>query len=832
MKNCSTNRRSFLPFVSCLKEKKHMNLFTKYLVFYAVLLLTFSCTNQESSPRKTDEFNEGWKFIPGDGKGRESFDFDDSKWRELRLPHDWSIEGEFSKDHPAGVGGGALPGGIGWYRKTFKLSSENKGKMVFIDFDGVYMNSEVWINGKYLGKRPFGYISFRHDLTAFLNFGDSANVIAVKVDNSQQPNSRWYSGSGIYGNVWMVKTGKVYVEKSGTYVTTPKVDHTSASVSLKTSLRNAGASDVPVKLQTSILDPEGKVVSEIETESSIIKNAGRELGQEFIVADPQLWSLENPKLYKAVTKVVANGEVTDQYETIFGIRYFSFDADKGFSLNGISTKIKGVCNHHDLGCLGSAVNTRALERRLEILKDMGCNGIRTSHNPPAPELLELCDKMGFIVMDETFDMWKKKKSDFDYSMYWDEWHKRDLSDHIKRDRNHPSVFVWSIGNEIPEQWGDDTSGRVIARELAAIVRELDKTRPITSATNDVNTYNHIIKSGALDLLGYNYNHDKFKDFHKTYPGRKLIITESTSALATRGSYDMPSDTIRRWPVRWDLPFTGGNKDNSCSAYDNCSAPWGSTHEETWKVVKKYDHISGMYIWTGFDYLGEPTPYVWPSRSSYFGIMDLCGFPKDVFYMYQSEWTDKPMLHIFPHWNWKPGEVVDVWAYYNNADEAELFLNGKSLGIKKKAGEDLHVFWRIPFQAGELKAVSRKNGKEVLTKAISTAGAPAKIILEADRNEIKADGKDLSFITVKVVDKDGRLVPYADNMVKFSLEGKGKIAGVDNGSQTSTEPFKANYRKAFHGLCQALIQSSGGEGSVILTAASDGLEPAKVKILVK
>jgi beta-galactosidase len=812
-----------------------MKIFIKYTVlFFSSILLFSSCTNSETSKRSIEEFNKEWRFTLANEKGSESQGFDDAKWRELRLPHDWSIEGTFNKDYPAGVGGGALPGGIGWYRKAFKLSAEDKDKVVLIDFDGVYMNSEVWINGKPLGKRPFGYISFRYELTPYLKFGDSTNVIAVKVDNSQQPNSRWYSGSGIYGNVWLVKTGKVYVDKSGTYVTTPKVDQQSASVSLKISLRNASGGNIIVKLKTTLFDPKGNVVSKLETESPVNKDAISEVGQEFSVSAPLLWSVEKPNLYKAVTEVVVNGKITDQYETTFGIRYFSFDADKGFSLNGVPTKIKGVCNHHDLGCLGTAVNTRALERRLEILKEMGCNGIRTSHNPPSPELLQLCDQMGFIVMDETFDMWKKKKSDFDYSNYWDEWHERDLRDHIKRDRNHPSVFVWSIGNEILEQWGgdEDTSGRVIARELAAIVRELDITRPITSATNDVNTYNNIIKSGALDLFGYNYNHDKVKDFHKTYPGKKLIITESTSALATRGSYDMPSDTIRRWPVRWDIPLTTGNKDNSCSAYDNCSTPWGSTHEETWKVVKKYDHISGMYVWTGFDYLGEPTPYSWPSRSSYFGILDLCGFPKDAFYIYQSEWTDKPMLHIFPHWNWKAGEMVDVWAYYNNADEVELFLNSKSLGIKKKQGEDLHVFWRIPYEPGELKAVSRKTGKEVLTKTLSTAGTPAKIILEADRLEIKADGKDLSFVTVKVVDKEGRLVPSADNMIKFAIAGEGEIAGVDNGSQTSLEPFKANYRKAFHGLCQAVIRSKEKESNVKLIATSEGLESATVNILIK
>jgi beta-galactosidase len=809
----------------------------KYLPFFFSAFLFFSsCAKSDKyqgPSRITEEFNKDWKFNLGDNETAKSYVFDDSQWRTLRLPHDWSIEGEFSEKNPAGVGGGALPGGIGWYRKTFKLPAGDKEKIIFVDFDAVYRNSEVWINGQYLGKRPFGYISFRFELTKYLKFGDSTNVIAVKVDNSQQPNSRWYSGSGIYDNVWLVKTGKAYVVQSGTYVTTPKVDQKSATVSLKTSVRNVSADKKPLKLRTKIFDPGSNLISNLETDVPANNDSIQTVAQEFAVAAPQLWSVDSPNLYKAVTEVVSDGEVTDRYETIFGIRYFDFDVDKGFSLNGVRLKIKGVCNHHDLGSLGAAVNRRALERRLEILKDMGCNGIRTSHNPPSPQLLELCDKMGFIVMDETFDMWKKKKSDFDYSMYWAEWHKRDLSDHIKRDRNHPSVFIWSIGNEIPEQWGGegDTSGKVIARELAGIVRELD-SRPITSAANEINISNNIINSGALDLIGYNYHQDQFKDFPKTCPGKKLIVTESTSALATRGSYDMPSDKIRRWPVRWDLPFTDGNKDNSCSAYDNCSTPWGSTHEETWREVKKLDFASGMFVWTGFDYIGEPTPYVWPSRSSYFGILDLCGFPKDAFYMYQSEWTSKPVLYIFPHWNWKAGQTVDVWAYYNNADEAELFLNGKSLGVKKKKGEDLHVFWRIPFQPGELKAVSRKDGKEVLTKTINTAGAPAKIVLEADRSEIDANGKDLSFITVKVVDKEGRVVPDAENLVSFTLAGEAEIAGVDNGSQTSHESFKADKRKAFHGLCQVIIRSKEKAGSLKLTAMSEGLETVSATIILK
>ena len=582
-------------------------------------------------------------------------------------------------------------------------------------------------------------------------------------------------------------------------------------------------------IRTVVLDEEGKKAAETETKNVTAKNSVSEVSQDVTVHIPILWTLENPQLYRAVTTIECNGKVCDDYETAFGIRTFVFDVDKGFSLNGKHVKINGVCDHHDLGCLGSAVNKRALERQLEMLKAMGCNAIRTSHNPPAPELLDLCDRMGFIVMDEAFDMWKKKKTDFDYSLDWDTWHRQDLADMILRDRNHPSVFIWSIGNEIVEQWDkQDSSGTVIARELGALVKSLDSTRLVTSALNDPVPSNPLFRSGALDLIGNNYSIDKYSNFPKNFPGKKFIATETVSALATRGHYDMPSDTIRRWPTRWDIPFNSGNPDNTCSSNDNCSAPWGSTHEETWKVMKKYDFLSGMFIWTGFDYIGEPTPYGWPSRSSYFGIIDLAGFPKDVYYMYQSEWTDKPVLHLFPHWNWKTSDTVDVWAY-TNCEEVELFLNGQSLGTKKKVGDALHLMWKVPFSPGTLKAVGRTEGKEILTQEIKTAGAPAKIVLEADRNVISADGKDLSFVTVKVLDEAGTLVPNADNLIHLSVSSGGRIVGVDNGLQTSHESFKAHDRKAFNGLCLSVIQSTEKAGRITLEARSDGLKESSIVI---
>ncbi len=808
------------PFV-----KKAARLFG--LSLFAVL---FTLVGYGQQARTVADFDRGWHFHLGDVSGGEKQGLNDGGWRMLNLPHDWSIEGKFSKENPATPEGGALPGGIGWYRKTFTVPAEQEDKLVYIDFDGVYQKNDVWINGHHLGFRPNGYISFRYELTPYLNWGGK-NIIAVKVDNSVQPNSRWYSGSGIYRNVWLVTTNNVAaIDHWGTYVAASQVGNDRATVNIETHINKFNTANRTLRLKTIIYSREGKEVASNTIPVSTNNRKNELLKQAIKINNPELWSVDRPYLYKVVSQVLSGTIVIDSYATSLGVRYFNFDADKGFSLNGKPMKILGVCNHHDLGSLGAAINTRALERQLQILKAMGCNGIRTSHNPPAPELLDLCDKMGFIVMDEAFDCWEWKKAKYDYHLYFKEWHKRDLEDQVLRDRNHPSVFIWSIGNEIPQQ-GDTTALR-ITPELAGIVHSLDRTRPITAANDHPDKGNKIIQSGALDLIGYNYHEFDYGTFHQRFPGKKFIATETTSGLETRGHYDTPSDSIRIWPSRWDKPFTDGNPDNSVSAYDNVRPAWGSTHEATWKVMKRYDFLSGMFIWTGFDYLGEPTPYSWPSRSSYFGIIDLAGFPKDIYYMYQSEWTNKPVLHIFPHWNWEPGKTVDVWAFYNNADEVELFLNGKSVGIKKKIGEDLHVMWRLKYEPGTLKAVSRKDGKVVLTHEIHTAGVPAKIELVADRKNIKADGKDLSFITVRILDKDGNLVPNADNRVDFKINGEGFIASVDNGDEVSHDPFKANYRKAFNGLALAIIQSKEKAGNITLTATADGLQAATVVLRTK
>lgn len=827
----------------------------KHYLFLFICTVLFSCSSSKKV-RENVDFTEGWKFYLGDDSIAYNAQYDDAKWRILDLPHDWSIEADFSLKNPATPGGGALPGGIGWYRKDFVVDKSDEGKNVYIDFDGIYWNSKVWINGHLLGERPNGYISFRYDLTPYIKVGER-NVIAVRVDNSKQPNSRWYSGSGIYRNVRLVTTNALHVDLWGTYVTTPTVTKDNAEIKIETNIKNSSDLSQTFELYSILIDKDGKEIARINNSESVGIGENISMNQSLKVSNPILWSIDNPYLYKIVTRIEQNGKVVDEYETPLGIRYFSFDPNKGFFLNGESIKIKGVCNHHDLGFLGAAVNTRAIERQLEILKEMGCNGIRTSHNPPAPELLDLCDKMGFIVMDEAFDMWRKKKSPYDYSQYFPEWHERDLTDLILRDRNHPSIFMWSIGNEILEQWSHinaDTLdlqqanmvlnfantlnkkdidakelhvNSLLTIKLADIAKKLDPTRPITTGNNETEPSNHIFRSGAMDIIGFNYHENNWVNFHEKFPNQKLIITESTSGLMSRGYYEMPSDSMNIWPERWDKPFD--RPVHHCSSYDNCHVPWGSTHEDTWRLVKNYDHISGVYLWTGFDYLGEPTPFWWPSRSSYFGVIDLAGFPKDIYYMYQSEWTNKDVLHIFPHWNWKEGQTVDIWAYFNNADEVELFLNGLSLGKKAKEKDVYHVFWRVPFQKGTLKAVSYKDGKEVLTREVKTTGDPISIKLTADRQTIKADGKDLSFITVEALDAEGNPVPVADNLINFTIEGDGFIAGTDNGDPTDPNSLKRPSRKLFSGKALAVVQSHKKAGKIILKATSSNLKQASIEI---
>lgn len=819
-------------------------------------LSLFAFLQAVAADSRSINFDSGWKFILGDSKDYSEANLNDSGWRLLNLPHDWAIEGSFSKDNPSGTGGGALPGGIGWYRKTFTLPAADRGKEVYIDFDGAYMNSTVYINGHELGTRPYGYASFSYDLTPWLKPGE--NVIAVRVDNAEQPNSRWYSGCGIYRHVWLRVLNPIHVDQWGVFAEQKKVSKDEALLNIRTTIVNNTDRKTKVNIESEIVSPEGKTVARVSTVRELAPEAKTIVTCPVKVGQPELWSVKNPNLYTVVNTIREGGQILDQYKLKTGFRFLDFDAQKGFSLNGERMKINGVCLHHDAGALGAVVNKAAIARQLRILKDMGANAIRSSHNPPAPELLELCDSMGLMVMDETFDMWRKKKSAHDYARYFPEWHERDLTDLVVRDRNHPSIIMWSIGNEVLEQWSDANAdtlsleqanlilnfghskdllakedgelsvNSLLTKKLADMTRELDPTRPVTAGCNEPNPGNHLFRSGALDIIGYNYHNENFKDVPKNFPGKPFIVTESVSALQTRGYYRMPSDSMFVWPKRWDIPFE--DPSFSCSSYDNCHVPWGTTHEQTLRDVENNDFIMGQFVWTGFDYLGEPTPFGWPARSSYFGIVDLAGNPKDSYYLYQSRWNpDVDVLHIFPHWNWNDGEEVDVWAYFNNADEVELFLNGKSLGSKKADNDTYHLSWRVPFTRGSIEAVSRKDGKEVKRTRIYTASEPVAIRLTPDRKEINADGTDLSYVLVEVIDKDGNLCPWAENEITFNVEGSGKNAGVDNGSPISLEPFKSDSRKAFYGKALVIIQNDGTPGDIKVTASSPGLNTSETLI---
>ena len=778
-----------------------------------ICLVLVLCGLTTIQGRQRQNFDADWLFILGDSAQMSQVDYNDSFWRRLDVPHDWAIEGDFYAGNPSGAGGGALPGGIGWYRKSFFLPAGREN--VFLEFDGVYMNSTVYVNGQEVGFRPYGYSSFEYDITPFVHEGQ--NVVAVRVDNSDQPNSRWYSGCGIYRHVWLTRTNPIHVKHWGVYIHDGKVE-----------VDYENPTNQKVTVKNTWLDADGKPAN---------------------IKKPRKWSCEDPYIYKVRTQLIAGGKVVDEVETTTGFRDFKFDPQTGFWLNGKNFKINGVCEHHDFGCLGAALNEDALHRKLSKLKAMGVNSIRSSHNPPAPELLNMCDTMGLIVMDESFDMWRRKKTQNDYARFFDEWHERDLADLVLRDRNHPSILMWSIGNEVLEQWssaeadtltleqanlilnaGHDASTlakdgelsvqSLLTQHLAEIVRRYDTTRPITAGCNEPSPGNHLFKSGAIDIIGFNYHHQWVKDVPQNFPDKPFIFSESVSALQTRGFYMMPSDSIYKAPKEWWLPYT--DPTFMCSAYDNMHASWSSTHEETWDVVKHTPYVGGQYIWTGFDYIGEPTPYGFPARSSYFGIIDLAGFPKDVYYMYQSEWTEKPMLHLFPHWNWVPGDYIDMWCYFSGADEVELFINGKSQGIRRKSSGDplcteYHVGWRVTFDPGEVRAVSRKDGKTVCEQTIKTAGAPHHIRLTTDYK-----GKNTTFIMAEVVDQDGNLCPWAEDQMVFISEGDCRILGTDNGCQTSMERFTSPQRKAFFGKCLVVVKGTGS-----ITVKSPTLAPAYI-----
>lgn len=799
-----------------------------FLSILTFILLQNIFAQSVRSTRTTINFNSGWKFYLGNDSAAINPSYNDASWRKVDVPHDWSIESNFISNAPATNQGGSLPGGIGWYRKTFTLPESAKEKKVSIEFDGVYKNSEVWINGNYLGKRPYGYINFSYDLTPYLFF-DKQNVITVKVDNSLQPDSRWYSGSGIYRDVKLVVTKWWYLKKQDVFVYTSKVSADEAIINASAKLVTK---TTDIGIDAMLFDDNGKFIADM---NPLDVNKDNNFTFSYKIKKPLLWSTEKPKLYKVLFKVFIAARQTDEYETTFGVRSFHFDAQKGFFLNNQPLKIHGVCIHHDLGALGAAFNKSAAKRQLTILKEMGCNAIRFSHNPPASAMLDLCDEMGFLVIDEAYDIWKKKKNKYDYHQYFEEWGIKDAQAMVRRDRNHPSVIMWSIGNEQREQF--DSTGTSIVKKLVAAIKEVDNTRPVTTAlTETFPEKNFITKAGVLDVLGFNYKLFDYEALPQRFPNQKFIATETASALETRGVYGYRSDSIRIWPPDYKAQDTfsniNGNKDYTASAYDNTHAYWGATHEKSWLAVKRNKHMAGLFVWSGFDYLGEPLPYAkYPARSSYYGIVDLAGFAKDVYYMYQSEWSKKNVLHLFPHWNFSKGDTVDVWAYYSNADEVELFLNGKSVGKRSKTDSTLHVMWRVPFEAGVLKAVSIKGGKTVLVKEIKTAGAANKIELITDGKIIKSSTNQLAFITARITDKEGNLVTGADREINFTVTAGGKIAGTDNGYQADTVSLQSNKRNTWKGLALAMVKPTQKKGNITVTATAAGLPPAKITLAV-
>jgi beta-galactosidase len=783
--------------------------------------------------------DKNWKFIQSDIKEAEKTDYDDTKWRTLNLPHDWSIEGEFKEDAATKGPGGYLPTGIGWYRKHFNIASTGKGQQFRIEFDGVYMNSDVWINGQHLGKHPYGYTSFYYDLTPFVNKGE--NIIAVKVDNSLQPNSRWYSGSGIYRHVWLNITGPVHVAQWGTYITTPKVTTSSATISVRTTVENHNQGNKNIILRSVVKDGSGKEVANAETPFLLTSSGKTDAEQLVEVTSPSLWSVDTPSLYTLQSSILEGTKIIDTYPTTFGIRNIEFDKNKGFLLNGQHIKMNGVCLHHDAGCLGAAVPEQAWVRRLKLLKDMGCNAIRTSHNPPAPEFLDLCDKMGFLVMDEIFDEWVEKKGQvgFSYHIYFEEWWKSDLLSMIHRDRNHPSIVIWSAGNEVPDQVVE--TGSEVMRKLLETFHKEDPTRPVTQANDRIAAGDGPARLPFLelqDIVGYNYV-DRWNERRELYysvdrhdhPDWKMIGTENVSVGGLRGQYSIASDQSDRRP--------GRSRDYRLGMIQA---------EQLWKFTALNDYVIGDFMWTGIDYLGEAG---WPNKNSSSGVIDLCGFPKDGYYFYQSQWTEKPMVHLFPHWNWAgyEGKVISVIAY-TNCDTAELFLNGKSFGAKSyvfpqqghskswntysgpyiaPTTSDLHLSWDVPYEPGTLKVVGKKGG-QIITEEVRSTSEPSAIRLSADRKNFKADAQDIVNIRVEIVDENGLVVPTANNAIEFKVEGEGVLIGTDNGNPQDKTQMKSKQRAAYNGLALAVVQSTEKSGNIRLTAVSEGLKDAVLQVV--
>ena len=786
-------------------------------------------------------FNDNWQFIVNEFKNVEEASSDKSpQWQSVTLPHDIAISGPFSDKNNARCGGLPIEGEA-WYRKEFSVDLDCYSQF-FVEFDGAMSNSEVWINGHYLGLRPYGYIGFEYNLTDYLK--PDGNIIIVKLFQPKL-STRWYPGFGLYRNVWLKQKQHIRVAHWGSVVTTPMISTEKALVNVRLTLEGKPGD---YQLRNSVVDASQQLLYQSNEQISLTLTQ-EEFHVALSVKEPQLWSCETPYLYQVITEVLdEKGEILEKYCTPFGIRELLFTHDRGCFINNIPLELKGVCLHHDNGVLGAIVNRRALERKLELLRDMGVNAIRTSHNPPSPEFLELCDNMGFVVQVEAFDVWRIPKTDNDYHQHFDLWAERDLKDMVTRDRNHPCVIMWSIGNEILEQ--GETDGWKVAKMLNDYVKEVDTTRPTTAGFNYYPACYENRLADQVDLVGLNYYCASYHEaIHERIPGKPVYGSETASCSGSRGIYHFP---VEKYQKHESLQVTG---------YSLIGPPWAYPADVEFYFQRQNPEALGEFMWTGFDYLGEPTPYGgndnhshgywnedWPSKSSYFAPLDLCGFAKDAFYLYQSQWSVEPMVHLLPHWNLDvaEGTIIPVVAY-TNCEEAELFVNGVSQGRKVKGVDttripvdfyrypDKHfdspsrLSWDVPYVAGDIKVVAYNKGKVICEKQHITANNAYAIRLSADRQTITADGYDLSYITLDIVDDRGNFVPTADNRVEFDISGVGTLAGVGNGDATSLITFTSNYFDAFSGKCLAVVQASKNIGQIVLTATSQGLQSASVTI---
>lgn len=782
--------------------------------------------------------------------------FDDRAWKEVALPHDWAINGPFLQGPGAAVGGGMgrLPSpGVAWYRKKIFLSEDDGGKRIMLEIDGAMSYAMVWVNGKLAGGWPYGYASWHLDITPYVVPGED-NQVAIRLDNPSH-SARWYPGAGLYRNVWLTKTSPVHIDYHGTFISTPAVSAASASVDIEVAIVNKTASETSVQAVTEIYATDaagrisGKVVATLNSSAVTIAANGRaKVTGSVLIKDPRRWGPppeQKPNLYVAITTLKHRGRTTDRYKTTFGIRELTFDANRGVLVNGERIFIRGVNQHHDLGALGASFNTRAAERQLEILREMGCNAIRMAHNPPAPELLDLTDRMGFLVIDEIFDVWERKKTPLDFHLIFPDWHEQDLRAFIRRDRNHPSVFLWSFGNEVGEQYTDQ-QGASLATTLRDIVRDEDPTRPSSISMNYAKP--DMPLPAVADVINLNYQGEGIRDapeyaglqgirtaplfpaFHQKFPDKVIISSENAAAVSSRGSYFFPVASGISAPVS---DAAGGSaQQHQVSGYELYTVPFGSSADKVFASEDNHPFVAGGFAWSGWDYLGEPTPY-YSSRSSYYGIIDLAGFKKDRFYLYQSRWRpDLPVAHIVPHWNWpeRVGEVTPVHVF-TSGDEAELFLNGKSLGRRRKEGGQYRIRWDdVAYEPGELRVVAYKSGKQWAVNSVKTTLAASGLIASADRTVIHSDGSDLSFITVRVTDHNGLTVPGSSNEIRFRIEGPGNIVATDNGDPTCFVPFNAVARPAFNGYCLVIVRSIAGQpGTIIVKAESSGLQGDAVKI---